>query len=115
MNMSEEQSRDRDSGSKSEFPHDANEARTDIELTRQELGDTVQALAEKANVPARAKEQFHERSEQARSKMRDTLPPQAADRVEQAASTIGRNPAPVIGGVVAAVILVRLIMRRRKR
>jgi hypothetical protein len=29
------------------FPHDAEEARLDLELTRQELGETTQALADK--------------------------------------------------------------------
>lgn len=31
------------------FPHNADEARLDAELTRQELGDTAQALADKVS------------------------------------------------------------------
>ncbi|WP_199430113.1 DUF3618 domain-containing protein [Qaidamihabitans albus] len=104
-----------ESGTEREFPRDAEQARTDIELTREELGDTVQALAEKANVPERAKEQLHERTEQARDLMRDKLPPPAADRVEKVAGTVGRNPAPIVGAAVLAVILVRLIVRRRQQ
>ncbi|HVV10333.1 DUF3618 domain-containing protein [Amycolatopsis sp.] len=34
------------------FPRDAEEARLDVELTRQELGETVEALAEKARATA---------------------------------------------------------------
>jgi len=34
------------------FPHDAEEARLDLELTRQELGETAEALANKVKQTA---------------------------------------------------------------
>lgn len=34
------------------FPRDAEEARLDVELTREELGETVEALADKARQTA---------------------------------------------------------------
>lgn len=46
-----------------EFPRTLDEARTDIELTRQELGDTARELAHRLNVGDRAREEFHTRSE----------------------------------------------------
>ncbi|GAB3499058.1 DUF3618 domain-containing protein [Amycolatopsis cihanbeyliensis] len=49
-----------------EFPRDAREARADLELTRAELGDTVHELAQKANLPARAREKAGAATEQAR-------------------------------------------------
>ncbi|PRX48616.1 uncharacterized protein DUF3618 [Prauserella shujinwangii] len=113
MNIPEEQRTE--SGTEREFPRDAEQARTDIELTRQELGDTVEALAEKANVPARAREQLQQRSDQAVQKARESLPPEAAHRVEQAVETVNRNPAAVLGAVVATVIVLRLVLRRRKQ
>jgi hypothetical protein len=66
--------------------------RAEIERTRRELGDTVDALSHKANV-----------KEQARLKK---------DEVQERVSS---NPTPVvvaIGGVVAAIVLLRLIRRR---
>jgi hypothetical protein len=66
------------------------EIRRDIESTRGELGDTVQALAEKADVKA-----------QARTKLAD---------VKEA---VGANPAPlaIAGAIAAGLILVRLVRR----
>jgi hypothetical protein len=68
------------------------EIRREIERTRRELGDTVDALSHKANV-----------KEQARLKK---------DEVQERVSS---NPTPVlaaIGGVVALVVVLRLIKRR---
>ena len=50
-------------GRADEFPRTLDEARTDIELTRQELGDTARELAQRLNVGDRARHEFHTRSE----------------------------------------------------
>lgn len=50
-------------GRADEFPRTLDEARTDIELTRQELGDTARELAHRLNVGDRARHEFHTRSE----------------------------------------------------
>jgi hypothetical protein len=67
------------------------EIRRDIERTRRELGDTVDALSHKADVKA-----------QARLKK---------DELQQ---RVAANPAPlfVAGGLVAAFVVLRLIRRR---
>ena len=68
------------------------ELRREIERTRQELGETVDALSHKTDV-----------KEQARLKK---------DEMRQRAS---ENPVPlmaVAGGIVALVVLLRLIRRR---
>jgi hypothetical protein len=68
------------------------EIRREIERTRQELGDTVDALSHKANV-----------KEQARLKK---------DEVQERVSS---NPTPLlaaIGGLIALLVLLRLIRKR---
>ena len=68
------------------------ELRLQIERTRRELGDTVDALSHKADV-----------KEQARLKK---------DEVRQ---RVSENPVPLVavaGGIVALVVLLRVIRRR---
>jgi Protein of unknown function (DUF3618) len=68
------------------------EIRREIERTRRELGDTVDALSHKANV-----------KEQARIKK---------DEVQE---RVASNPTPVVaiaGGLLALLVLLRLIRRR---
>lgn len=93
------------------FPANAEQARLDIELTRQELGETVEALAHKVNVPARAKEQV----DQVKAKVKEKVPEPVAEGAVQVADTVRRNPWPIAGGVLALLILIRLIARRSKK
>ena len=68
------------------------EIRAEIERTRRELGDTVDALSHKANV-----------KEQARLKK------------EEVQERVSANPVPlaaVIGGGIAILLLLRLLRRR---
>jgi MYXO-CTERM domain-containing protein len=92
---------------------DPDALREDIESTRESLGDTVDALAQKADVKGRVrtkvderKEQVHQVQENAKAKARDT-----ADQVRE-------RPAPA-GGIVAALLgvlgLTWLVRRRRRR
>jgi ElaB/YqjD/DUF883 family membrane-anchored ribosome-binding protein len=70
------------------------ELRAEIKQTRADLGETVQALAAKADVKARA-----------------------MDQVEQARERVRRNGVPIVLVVagVAAVVGVILIVRGRRR
>jgi MYXO-CTERM domain-containing protein len=68
------------------------EIEAEIERTREELGDTVAALAEKTDV----KKQASEKAEQAKQSVRD-------------------NPAPLVGAAVAAAALVAFVVIRRRR
>lgn len=56
--------------------------REDIRQTRAELGETVQALAAKADVKARAKEQVEQTRQKARAQVHD-----ATEKVREAAAT----------------------------
>jgi ElaB/YqjD/DUF883 family membrane-anchored ribosome-binding protein len=71
---------------------DPEEIREEIESRRQELGETVAALAEKADVKAKAK-----------------------DKVEDAKQSVRENPAPVAAAVVGVLALALVVRRARKR
>lgn len=79
------------------------ELQADIERTRRELGDTVSALAEKADVKGRVQDKAVETREAAIQK---------AQVVQEA---VKRNPAIDIGVLVAIAIGITIWARRRNR
>ena len=81
------------------------ELRADIKQTRADLGETVQALAAKADVKARAMDQV----EQARQRMLGV-----AGEAQERVRTNGVPIALVLAGV-AAVVGVILVVRGRRR
>lgn len=96
------------------------ELQEEIERTRAELADTVDALMTKANVPARARDKAHDtaqnlqaKTERVATEVRDKLPPPARDRVDQAAHVARQNPVPVTAG--ASLLLLVLIWLARRR
>lgn len=95
-----------------EFPHDPREARVDLELTRDELGQTVQELEKRLNVPARAKE----RADAAAHGLHERVPAGLLTSAGDAAAGIRRNPKPVIavGSALAAFLIGTRILRGRK-
>lgn len=82
------------------------EIRRDIEETRGELGDTVEALAAKADVKAQAKEKVHETTDDLKQKVSDVTP-------ESVQSSVQRNPLPfaVGGALLAGFVLGRVTSR----
>jgi hypothetical protein len=86
------------------------EIRRDIEETRGELGDTVEALAAKADVKAQAKDKVDDVKGQAKEKVGDVKQKVSDVTPETVASTARRNPMPIaIGGaLVAGFVLGRL-------
>lgn len=109
-------------GGKHAFPADAEEARTDIELTRKELGDTVEALAHKLDVRERAKEQWHHKTEQvqqqahhAAGRAREATPDRVLHSAENLTGYARSNPAPVLIGAGVAIIIGWLIAYSRNR
>lgn len=71
------------------------EIQREIEATRAELGDTVEALADKADVKGRAKERI------------DELKARAPDGAQQAGEKARQNPLPLaVGGALVAGFLI---------
>jgi hypothetical protein len=111
-------------------PTDPQQLRNEIEETRAELGETVQALAAKTDVQARAKRAVGDAAEQAKQKLTS-----ATDRAAQAAGAVAqtaasakdqlaqgqvppqmRRPLPwaAFGGAAVLVGLVVFLVRRRR-
>ena len=79
------------------------ELRREIERTRQELGETVDALSHKADV----KEQARIKKEEVRG--------QARAKKDEVRKQVSENPVPLVavaGGVVALWLLLRFVRRR---
>ena len=96
------------------------EIRADIAQTREEVGETVEALAAKTDVKAQAHERVDEvkanlraKADQARAKAKRSTPDSAQQGGQQAVAKVRENPAPVILG--AAVLVAFLIGRRTAR
>jgi ElaB/YqjD/DUF883 family membrane-anchored ribosome-binding protein len=101
------------------------ELRADIEHTRAELGETVQALAARVDVKAR----LQETADEARARVREglqnaagearTAAAEAPERAQELASRTGRavrrNPVPFVVVVGAAALIVLFLRRRRNR
>jgi hypothetical protein len=77
--------------------------REEIKQTRADLGETVQALAAKADVKARAREQVEQTKQRARA------------QVHEASEKVRRNPVPVAAVLVAGAALVGIILIVRGR
>jgi lysozyme family protein len=113
------------------------EIRADIEHTREELADTAAALAEKADVKARAHEKVEETkarfthkvddakakvtgtADTAKQKAADATPESVASGAQQAAGTATtkakQNPIPVslVAGFAAGVVVGWIVWSRR--
>jgi ElaB/YqjD/DUF883 family membrane-anchored ribosome-binding protein len=84
------------------------EIRADIEQTREEVGDTVEALAAKTDVKTQAKQKVEElkgnvraRGERLKTKAQSTTPDGAQQGGQQVVAKVRENPAPyAIGGAV---------------
>lgn len=106
----------------------AEEIRTEIEHTRAQLGETVEALAEKTDVKAHA----HDRIEAAKgavaanlgmarekadglvSRARESAPDSPGTGVEQVTATVRQKPLPfAAAGAFVAGLLVARVLRRR--
>ena len=89
------------------------EIEAEIERTRRELGDTVAAVAEKADVKAQARAKVEETKAQAKAKVEETkarlkakAPSSAGDGASQVGRVASENRRPlVIGGAVLVAFL----------
>jgi len=116
--------------SDSDSPTDPRRLRSEIDETRAELGETVQALAARTDVKARARHAVGGATDQAKQKLAA-----ASDRAAQAAGVVAgkaasakdqlarrqvpprmRRPLPwaALAGAAAAIGLVVVLIRRRR-
>jgi hypothetical protein len=85
------------------------ELRRDIEQTRGELGDTVEALAHKTDVKAQARD----RIDSIKEKVHSATPDSASGGAKQVTATAQRNPLPfAVGGALLAGYLIGRITSR---
>jgi ElaB/YqjD/DUF883 family membrane-anchored ribosome-binding protein len=104
-------------------PSDVEALRADIAHTRAELGETVQALAAKADVKAR----LHETADEAKARVRVGLhnaaaeartaaveaPEKAQELAARTGEAVRRNPVP-LAALAAGALLVVLFIRWRR-
>ncbi|MEV1290179.1 DUF3618 domain-containing protein [Micromonospora sp. NPDC049679] len=90
--------------------------RAEIERTRAELGQTVQALAAKADVKARMKESADRTTQRVRDQASHTKDV-VLDTVHEAGEKARRNVVPwsAVAVGVAAIAVVLMVMRGRRR
>jgi hypothetical protein len=90
--------------------------RADIERTRAELGDTVEALAAKTDVKARAQDAAHAAKERVQDGVAETAHA-VADEARQVRQVIARRPGPAVAvaGLAAAVTALLVMLRQRSR
>ena len=97
------------------------EIRRDIELTRAELGDTVEALAAKADVKGQAKQKVEDvkrtaaaKKDDVFAKARQVSPSTATSGAHTASVKARQNPVPVAlaGGFIAGFVIGKLAGRR---
>jgi hypothetical protein len=90
-------------------PQDPEVIKQQIDHTRTELAETVEALAYKADVPSRAKERIAVKSSQLREKATT-----AGHRMgERAAATRTRALSGAAGAAIAILMLALFLRRRR--
>ena len=97
------------------------EIQADIERTREQVGDTVEALAAKTDVKARAQEKIGAAKENVTqlkddvvSKAREATPESAGAGVQQVSATVQQRPLPfAVAGAFAAGLLLGWLLARR--
>jgi hypothetical protein len=88
---------------KPEQPTDPDQLRGEIAEAREELGETVAALAAKADVKGQAKDKVYEQKARARAKLNEVT------------GQLKEKPAPVAAVVGGVGVLLLLVLLRRKR
>jgi ElaB/YqjD/DUF883 family membrane-anchored ribosome-binding protein len=106
---------------------DPERIRAGIEQTREELGETVDALAAKTDIKAQAKrradeskqalrkqqQRAQEKASAVRERMSNATPEDAKEIAGQAAAAAERRPLPAIGGALIVGVFLGWALRRR--
>lgn len=97
------------------------EIRVEIEQSREDLGDTVEALAAKADVKGQAKDRItsikdaaQHKKDEFSSRAREATPDSAGAGAQQIASTVKRKPLPftALAAFAVGLLIGRLFGRR---
>jgi hypothetical protein len=96
------------------FPKDAEEARLDRDATREELTETLKALGHKLDVKKRVGENVDAKLDQATAKVADVVSEPAAEKFRKSAGVVRNNPLPIFASILALLVAIRLILRRRQ-
>lgn len=91
-------------------PDDQAALRDEIEETRAELGETVEALSAKADVKGQVKEKVEERKEQLRGQQA-----QAEAKLGELREQAKGNPLPLAAAAGGAILLLLVVRRLRRR
>ncbi len=91
-------------------PTDPEVLRAQIDETRAELGDTVEALAGKADVKGQIKETVEDKKEQVRERQ-----DQASAEIKKVGERAKDNPAPFAAAGAVALLVIVLLRRRGRR
>jgi ElaB/YqjD/DUF883 family membrane-anchored ribosome-binding protein len=92
---------------------DPERLRREIEETRDELGATVQALADKADVKGQMAEKVQETKEAMRERVSGATPEPAQRAAAQVAEVAERRPPAAVAAVVALALLLLWLLGRR--
>jgi ElaB/YqjD/DUF883 family membrane-anchored ribosome-binding protein len=117
----------RQNTSTTDLPTEPAEIQRDIDRTRAQLADTIDALTDKANVPGRMKEKVGETTEavkvktalvgqEIRARTQETmgkLPAPARERLDQLAVAIRQHPLQSTAIALGVGVVVGWISRRR--
>lgn len=94
------------------------ELRSEIETTRAQVGDTVEALTRKLDVSARGKEKAAQLRADVLSKTENVvaaLPEPAAAPVRRGVGAVVAHPGLAIGAFLGSALVVRGVLKRRNR
>jgi hypothetical protein len=94
------------------------ELRSEIETTRVQVGDTVDALTRKLDVSARGKEKAAQLRADVLSKTENVvaaLPEPAAAPVRRGVGAVVAHPGMAIGAFLGSALVVRGLLKRRNR
>jgi ElaB/YqjD/DUF883 family membrane-anchored ribosome-binding protein len=125
--MSERETSQTEPTGEPDQPRDPEALRGDIERTRAELGDTVEALSHKADVKTQVAEKVEERkadlrgrqesirarATEVRGRVSDATPDPAKRAASQVAHTAEQRPFPAIGLAIAVGLLLGWLLGRR--
>jgi predicted Zn-dependent protease len=101
---------ERTSGTQVTGPREPEEIQKEIEATREQMGETIEALAAKADVKARAREKVADvkesvsaRTDEALHRVRETSPDSAVSAAGELSGKARQNPVPLAAAGAFAV------------